>query len=180
MIKHFWYLILISFLIGQEGRNGDYDNYESLRRLGKGKQEKMEMMMVWRLTEALDLSTEQAEKFFPRFRDHRKGIEKIRLDIKENAEEMKYKIKNKENLTENDVIKAMGKVKELRKKIEDAEFTFLSGMSDILRPDQLASLGLFKQRMLNDIKGELKDSNKKDRKREKKRKWNRKRNRRKF
>ena len=180
MIKHFWYLILISFLIGQEGRNGDYDNYESLRRLGKGKQEKMEMMMVWRLTEALDLSTEQAEKFFPRFRDHRKGVEKIRLDIKENAEEMKYKIKNKENLTENDVIKAMGKVKELRKKIEDAEFTFLSGMSDILRPDQLASLGLFKQRMLNDIKGELKDSNKKDRKREKKRKWNRKRNRRKF
>ena len=180
MIKQFWYLILISFLIGQEGRNGDYDNYESPGRRGKGKQEKMEMMMVWRLTEALDLSTEQAENFFPRFREHRKGIEKIRLDIRENSMVMRDKIKNKENLTENDVIKAMGKVKELRKKIEDAEFTFLSGMSDLLRPDQLASLGMFKQKMLNDIKGELKEDDKRDRKRGKKEKWNRKRNRRKF
>ncbi len=176
MIKHILCIFFISFIIGQEGRRGGYDNYE--RGNDSSKKEKMEMMMVWRLTEALDLSTEQAEKFFPRFREHRKGIKKIRLDIRDEEIGMRDKIKKRETLTENDVIKTMGKVKELRKKIDDTEFAFLSGMSDLLRPDQLASLGMFKQKMLNDIRGELKEHDRMDRKPGKKGKWNRKRNRR--
>ena len=77
MIKQILFIFFISFLIGQEGRRGKYDNYAQGN--DSSKKEKMEMMMVWRLTEALELNTEQAEKFFPRFREHRKGIEKISI-----------------------------------------------------------------------------------------------------
>ena len=40
----------------------------------KEKKEKMEMMMAWKLTEHLKLTNEEAEKFFPRFREHREII----------------------------------------------------------------------------------------------------------
>ena len=33
--------------------------------------ERMEMMMTWKLTNDLDLTTEQAEQFFPRMKEHR-------------------------------------------------------------------------------------------------------------
>ena len=176
MIKQILCIFFISFLIGQEGRRGKYDNYAQGN--DSSKKEKMEMMMVWRLTEALELNIEQAEKFFPRFREHRKGIEKIRLEIRDEQKEMREKVKKRENLTNNDVIKTMKKVKELRKKIADTEFEFLTELSDLLRPHQLASFGMFKQKMLNDIKGEFKENNRMDRKRGKKGKWDRKRNRR--
>ena len=38
----------------------------------------METMMIWKLTEELDLQVEQADKFFPRFREHRKEIDEIK------------------------------------------------------------------------------------------------------
>ena len=38
----------------------------------------METMMIWKLTEELDLQVEQADKFFPRFREHRKAIDEIK------------------------------------------------------------------------------------------------------
>ena len=38
----------------------------------------METMMIWKLTEELDLQIEQADKFFPRFREHRKEIDEIK------------------------------------------------------------------------------------------------------
>ena len=39
---------------------------------------RVENMVIWRLSEDLNLSTQQAEKFFPRFRDHRKEMDKIK------------------------------------------------------------------------------------------------------
>ncbi len=39
-------------------------------------QERMEMMMTWKLTEDLDLTPEQADKFFPLLRAHREVCRK--------------------------------------------------------------------------------------------------------
>ena len=44
------------------------------KNIVKEKKEKMEMMMAWKLTEHLKLTNEEAEKFFPRFREHREII----------------------------------------------------------------------------------------------------------
>ena len=175
MIKQTWYILLISFIIGQEVDRGVKHNYD--RDSHRSKQDRMEMMMVWRLTEGLELSTEQAEKFFPRFRDHRKKMDQIRSKIKDQNKELRGKMNNNQTLKDDDVFDIMKEVTELRKKAHDIEFEFLSGMNDLLTADQLAFLGMFKQRMLNEIKGELKGKDKRERKRGKKQKWNRRRNR---
>ena len=38
----------------------------------------IESMMIWKLTEELELEVDQAEKFFPRFRQHRVEMENLR------------------------------------------------------------------------------------------------------
>ena len=69
------YILLFSFLTGGVAQGYDWDDEKKMR--GRRSLEKMENMIVWRLTDELDLSTDQAEKFFPRFREHRKSLEEI-------------------------------------------------------------------------------------------------------
>ena len=57
--------MIMSFAFAQPGRP---------RGPGGQYSERMEMMMIWKLTEHLELSEEQAEKFFPSMRLHQKQV----------------------------------------------------------------------------------------------------------
>ena len=50
-------------------------------------QERMEMIMVWKLTEDLKLTPEQADKFFPRMHAHRENTAAIDKDIRKTVKE---------------------------------------------------------------------------------------------
>ena len=78
------YILLFSFLTGAVAQNYDWDNEKSR---GRRSSEKMENMIVWRLTDDLDLTTDQAEKFFPKHREHRANIEELRQKIENLSEE---------------------------------------------------------------------------------------------
>ena len=130
--------------------------------------DKMEMMMVWKLTDELALSPEQAEKFFPRFRQHRDELDEVRKMERALGKEMKQKLKKDEDIPEKDVKETVKKITELRKKHVDLEAKFLLGMDDILSPRQLANLGMFKQKMMRNIGGELRENRGKKWKRDKK------------
>ena len=69
------YILFFSFLTGGISQSYNWDDEKKIR--GRKSPEKMENMIVWRLTDELGLSTDQAEKFFPRFREHRKNLEEI-------------------------------------------------------------------------------------------------------
>jgi hypothetical protein len=72
----------------------------------------------------------------------------------------------------------VAKITELRKKHVDLESAFLLGMDDILSPRQLANLGMFKQKMMRDIRGELKERHRGEKGHHgKKKKWGKKRRR---
>lgn len=130
--------------------------------------DKMEMMMVWKLTEELALTPEQAEKFFPRFRQHRDELDEVKKMERALGKEMKQKLKKDEDIPEKDVKETVKKITELRKKHVDLEAKFLLGMDDILSPRQLANLGMFKQKMMRNIGGELRENHGKKGKRGKK------------
>jgi len=130
--------------------------------------EKMEMMMVWKLTDELALSPEQAEKFFPRFRQHRDELDEVKKMERALGKEMKKKLKKDEDIPEKDVKETVKKITELRKKHVDLEAKFLLGMDDILSPRQLANLGMFKQKMMRNIGGELRENRGKKWKQDKK------------
>ena len=120
--------------------------------------DKMKMMMVWKLTDELALSPQQAEKFFPRFRQHRAELDEVRKMERALGKEMKQKLKKDEDIPEKDVKETVKKITELRKKHVDLEAKFLLGMDDILSPRQLANLGMFKQKMMRNFGGELREN----------------------
>ena len=67
-MKYIIFVNILTVLFAQR-----YDRFEEDYRFNEGKRTaRVESMVIWRLSEDLNLTTQQAEKFFPRFRDHRK------------------------------------------------------------------------------------------------------------
>ena len=161
------YALLVSIAIAQEHDPMGDDKWD--REDEHGRRERMETMMVWRLTEELDLKPKQAEKFFPRFREHRKNLSDIHKQQREIGKRLRQKIGEDEKISRSEVTSAVKKITVLRKKTVDVEERFLLGMDDLLDPMQLSRLGMFKQAMLKEMGGELRKRGN-DRKKMKKRK----------
>ena len=64
-------------------------------------------------------------------------------------------IEKDEKLSKSEVTSAVKKITKLRKKKADVEEKFLLGMDDLLDPLQMTILGMFKQKMLREMGGEL-------------------------
>ena len=90
-MKHIFLMIFVSGLIAQ-----DFDSPER----DPDRSDKMEMMMIWKLTDELDLTPEQAEKFFPRFRKHRNELDEVKKMERALAGEMRQKMGEDEDLSE--------------------------------------------------------------------------------
>ena len=137
----------------------------------------IESMMIWKLTEELELEVDQAEKFFPRFRQHRVEMENLRRKQRSLAGSLKLNMKN-EKLTSSEVSRIIKETSSLKRKMSDLEEKFLINSGDILNPFQQAKLGVFKHKMMKDLKGKMK--NKRSDKGKRKFRNERKRNKRQF
>ena len=158
------FILLFSFLTGAIAQNYDWDVKKNRDRKSP---EKVENMIIWRLTEDLDLTTNQAEKFFPRFREHRKSLEELGKQERELIANIDRREPSKK-----DVKKMIEEISKLRQNRIELESEFVLSLDDVLAPDQMIRLGVFKQRMMMEIRGEMQDGkgkkkrkNKKDRKR---------------
>ncbi len=158
------FILLFSFLTGAIAQNYDWDVKKNRDRKSP---EKVENMIIWRLTEDLDLTTNQAEKFFPRFREHRKSLEELGKQEREMIANI-----DSEEPSKKDVKKMIEEISKLRQNRIELESEFVLSLDDVLAPDQMIRLGIFKQRMMMEIRGEMQDGkgkkkrkNKKDRKR---------------
>lgn len=160
-------MCMVSFAIAQsDSRRGlgqdDWSNEETSRS------ERRESMVIWRLTEDLDLSSEQAEKFFPRFREHREQLDEIGKDERKSLIDVRYKIRDQEELSKSEMERTIKKVSALRKDRVDLETKFILGMDDILTPNQMVKLSVFKQRLMKEMQSEMRDRKGKDRKKNRK------------
>ena len=143
---------MISGIMAQGHRMEDRDHWDDEH----DRPERVESMVIWRLTEDLDLSSEQAEKFFPRFREHREDLDKIGKEEREILGGIRLKIRDDKDLSKSEMEKTVKKVSELRKDRVDLESKFILGMGDILDPTQMVKLSVFKHRLMNEMKGEMK------------------------
>ena len=125
-------------------------------------------MVIWRLTEDLDLTSEQAEKFFPRFREHRQQLDEIGKDERKSLMDVRFKIRDQEELSKSEMERTIKKVSALRKDRVDLETKFILGMDDILTPNQMVKLSVFKQRLMKEMQSEMRDRKGKDRKKNRK------------
>ena len=158
---------VLSFTIAQNDTRRDLDqndwsNDENTRS------ERRESMVIWRLTEDLDLSSQQAEKFFPRFREHREKLDKIGKEERKSLMEIRFKIRDNEEISKSEMERTIKNVAELRKDRVDLETKFILGMEDILDPNQMVKLSVFKLRLMKEMQGEMRDRKGKDRKKNRK------------
>ena len=158
---------MLSFTIAQKDTRGDFDQ-NSWSNDGTTRSERRESMVIWRLTEDLDLSSEQAEKFFPRFREHRVRLDEFNKDERKILMDVRVKIRDKGEISKSEMERTLKKVAELRKDRVDLEYKFILGMGDILNPNQMVKLSVFKQRLMNEMQGNMRDRMDKDRKKSRK------------
>ena len=157
-ILFFTLIMLINTLSAQELTSFEEEITDSL--INDDNKETMRTMMIWKLTEELDLREEQADKFFPRFRKHRKEIDILKTKERLLGKSLNQNANNKNKLTGSEVNKIIKESTTLRKKMADLEEKFLIESGDILDPNQQAKLGLFKQKMMKDMKGKMKKRHK--------------------
>ena len=132
------------------------------------RQRKRETRIIWYLTDELELSAEQSEKFFPEFRAHREEIQKIRIQIQDIGVEQidKFDQKDLDKLTFNEISEMIDKYHGLRKKIIDIEADFMFRMKNVLTPKQIVLFVTFKEKMMKSLVSELEyKKSKRDKKR---------------
>jgi len=155
--------ITLSLFISQSILNAqDTPDYEDELPDSLIEEEKkaMQTMMIWKLTEELDLEVEQADKFFPRFREHRKEVDALKEEERTIGRSLNTNMKSDKKLTGAEVNQMIKKSTSLRKKMADLEEKFLLESGDILNPNQQAKLGLFKHKMMKNMKGKMKKRHK--------------------
>ena len=153
-LLHFTLIFLLIGLVFSQDDNSGEILSDSLYEQGNRKS--MESMMIWKLTEELELEVDQAEKFFPRFRQHRAEMENLRKKQRSLAGSLKLNMKNSK-LTSSEVNRIIKETSSLKRKMSDLEEKFLINSGDILNPVQQAKLGVFKHKMMKDLKGKMKN-----------------------
>ena len=174
---HFILIFLLNALIFSQDDHSREILSDSLYEQGNRKS--IESMMIWKLTEELELEVDQAEKFFPRFRQHRAEMENLRRKQRSLAGSLKLNVKNSK-LTSSEVSRIIKETSSLKRKMSDLEENFLIDSGDILTPVQQAKLGVFKHKMMKDLKGKMKNKRldkgkrkfRNERKRNKRQFWN--------
>jgi len=119
------------------------------------KKEKMEMMIAWKLTEQLKLTNEQAEKFFPRFREYREDMNKIGENEKKLYKEIKDKIERGDTISNSDLETLLDQLSEITLDKTKKRKSFLLSLDGHLNNVQRAKLIGFEHRLRRDIKDQL-------------------------
>ena len=143
------FLITTGLLLAQPGRpKGPGGQYG----------ERMEMMMVWKLTDHLGLSQKQAEKFFPVMREHQKELMKIRKEEMELFDPTFAKVKKGEKVSKSDVNKLLGNIKSFEEKKTKDRIDFIKKSGDILDPTQQVKLLMFEPTVKQQMQRRMKES----------------------
>ena len=120
-------IMSFSFILCQPGK---------ARGPGGQYQNRMETMMVWKLTDYLNLSEQQAEKLFPRMRRHRMRMGDLHAEEKDLFDSYLSKIKKEENISQSDVNTMLKKMENLDQKKSTNRIDFIRSTKDILDPEQ--------------------------------------------
>ena len=124
------------------------------------KKDKMEMMMAWRLTEHLKLTNEQAEKFFPLFREYREKIKSLSQKEKSLNKELREKIDRGDTISNSELEKLLSSISELEQNKLNSKKSVISNLEGKLNNLQRAKMIGFEHRFRKEVRDEIKDHKK--------------------
>jgi hypothetical protein len=134
-----WVLLLAGLVLAQppEGRDGPPPRWD---------RERVETIIIGKFSNELELTTDQAEKFFPRFRQFRR-------DADGNREAMEARRKLLDDFSSGtateqvDVSKLLDEQKELMGRMADLRRVFLADVSNYLSPQQVSRCAILMEEM---------------------------------
>ena len=118
--------------------------------------ERIKTIKIWRLTESLNLDTEQSEKFFPvynKFHDDREAIEEERRQVFQRLDELT----KQDNPSEGDVNKLLDQLDGFDQRINSLRIKFRQDLAGILTTQQIGRLYVFEVEFMRHIQDIMRD-----------------------
>ncbi len=112
--------------------------------------ERIETMKIWKLTDAVGLTTEQSEKFFPMYNKHQKALESIedqRVDLVNQLDSLS----NDPKSSDQKIIGLIAQLQEIPVQISAERERFQKEISTILSTRQQAKLIVFEEQFRQQI-----------------------------
>ena len=122
--------------------------------------EKMEMMMAMKLTEELNLTPEQGDKFFPRLKEHREKMNKIDVKMKSMVKVMRGTLKDDKILSDKEFKSFFDEVNKLENKKLEERTRFLTELDGTLDNNQRIKMTMFKHKFADDMQVQLREKRK--------------------
>jgi len=154
-------LVPMMIIMAQPPR-GDWD---------KGDKKNMKTMNIWKLTEELELSEEQAEKFFPKFRAQQDKMEKLREEGKESLKPIFESLKEGKDISESVLNDALMTFERLEQQKINDKIAFIKSLDVTLTNTQRAKLMLAPHKMRGEAKANIKKHKKSKQRRHKRDRW---------
>ncbi len=124
--------------------------------------------MVFRMTEILELTPEQAEKLFPLNRPYRDNIHSLHMQMNTLSDE----VFQKEEITKADLKKYKNEINRLKTEEAKLDDEFINDVEKFLEPEQVAKLMFFEPRFRRELSSELKHRYQQTPEQNKKNFWN--------
>ena len=118
--------------------------------------EKARMLMKWKLTEYLDISEEQGDKFFPKFNSFEKEQKSIHEKIGKLFDQVEEMIDD-EKINSNEIQNIQNEINNLEHERHLLRNEFIENIKDVLSEEQIAKLIVFKHKFKRKMKKELKN-----------------------
>jgi DNA repair exonuclease SbcCD ATPase subunit len=125
--------------------------------------ERIKTIKIWRLTEAVELTSEQSEKFFPIYNEFQDAMENLEKEKQETLRRLESMTDDPET-SDKDIKGLITEIGEFDRRSAELQKGFFDNVSDVISTRQLGKLLVFEenfkrrlQEVIRDIRRELGD-----------------------
>ena len=136
-----------------------------------GDSQSRKAMGVWKMTEELELTENQAEKFFPKFRTHQDAVDKLREEQRKSLKSIHESLKDGKDVSDKDLADAIKAFEKIETSKISTRVDFIESLEGVLTTSQRAKLMLAPDKMRREAKENIKKHKKSRQRRQKRDRW---------
>ena len=136
-----------------------------------GDSQSRKAMGVWKMTEELELTENQAEKFFPKFRAHQDAVDKLRREQRMSLKSIHESLKDGKDVSDKDLADAIKAFEKIETSKISTRVDFIESLEGVLTTSQRAKLMLAPDKMRREAKENIKKHKKSRQRRQKRDRW---------
>jgi len=136
-----------------------------------GDSQSSKAMGIWKMTEELELTENQAEKFFPKFRAHQEAVDKLRREQRMSLKSIHESLKDGKDVSDKDLAAAIKAFEKIETSKISARVDFIESLEGVLTTSQRAKLMLAPDKMRREAKENIMKHKKSRQRRYKRDRW---------